>query len=143
MKKLRILSLISCLILLFFCVFVLSACDDVEKVTFKESDFYGTWVYVRDTMEYNNADSVEFLNNDGQLTVKYDDIYSISMKIFTGELKGNSVFCIDDNYSDGYVYRIFTMDDSKSFITLTELGSTGEVYFTGKFCSDYSYNNRD
>lgn len=142
MKKLRVLSLISCLILLFSCVFVLSACDDVEKVTFKESDFYGTWVYVWDTMNYNLADSVEFLNKDGQLTVKFDDTYS--MKIFTGELKGNSVFCIDDNYSNGPLYKIFTMDDSKSFITLTDLEPTsGDVYFTGKFCSDYSYNNRD
>lgn len=143
MKKLRILGLISCLILLFSCVFVLSACDDVEKVTFKESDFYGTWVYVWDTMNYNRADSVEFLNKDGQLTVKFDNTYS--MQTFTGELKGNSVFCKDDNYSsDGYVYRIFTMDDSKSFITMTILlnESVSEVS-TAKFCSDYSYNNRN
>ncbi len=141
MKKLRIFSLISCLILLFFCVFALSACDDVEKVTFNESDFYGTWLYVRDTMEYNNADSVEFLNNDGQLTVKYDDTHS--MKTLSGQLKGNSVFCIDDNYSDGFLYRIFTMDNSKSFITLTVLEPAGEIYFTGKFCSDYSNINRN
>lgn len=142
MYKRKILTLSICLILLFSCVFVLSACDDVEKVTFKESDFYGTWVYVWDTMNYNRADSVEFLNKDGQLTVKFDNTYS--MQTLTGELKGNSVFCKDDNYSDGYVYRIFTMDDSKSFITMTILlnESVSEVS-TAKFCSDYSYANRN
>ena len=142
MYKRKILTLSICLILLFSCVFVLSACDDVEKVTFKESDFYGTWVYVWDTMKYNIADSVEFLNENGQLIVKYDD--RLSMNIYDGVLKGNSIICIEENFSfDDYGYFIFTMDDSKSFITMTAMYRSGEILSTCKFCSDYSYINRN
>lgn len=143
MKKLRVLGLISCLILLFSCVFVLSACDDVEKVTFKESDFYGVWVYVRGTASGDYLDSVEFVNENGQLKVKMDR--GLKRLTYDAVLKGNSVIFIDDHFSaydDGYF--IFTMDDSKSFITMTTMYySSGEVDDTAKFCSDYSYANRN
>ncbi len=143
MKKLRVLGLISCLILLFSCVFVLSACDDVEKVTFKESDFYGVWVYVRGTASGDYLDSVEFVNENGQLKVKMDR--GLKRLTYDAVLKGNSVIFIDDHFSaydDGYF--IFTMDDSKSFITMTTMYySSGEVHDTAKFCSDYSYANRN
>ena len=151
MKKLRILGLISCLILLFSCVFVLSACDDVEKVAFKESDFYGTWAYVWSTQTPNESidnppreDSVEFLNVDGQLTVKYGNY----RKLWTGdaELKGNSVIAKIYNYviDDEFTYFIFTMDNSKSFITAHAKSPTdGRIWLgTWKYCSDYSYINR-
>lgn len=154
MKKLRILGLISCLILLFSCVFVLSACDDVEKVTFKESDFYGVWVYVWSTQKPNEStddpfslprqDSVEFLNVDGQLTVKYGD----DDKLWTAdaELKGNSVIAKIYNYigDEEFTYFIFTMDNSKSFITAhRKMSTNGKIWSTWKYCSDYSYANRD
>lgn len=142
MKNTKILTVSICLILLFSCVFVLSACDDVEKVTFEESDFYGAWLYVWDTMKYNIADSVQFLNENGQLIVKYDD--RLSMNIYDGVLKGNSIICIEENFSfDDYGYYIFTMDDSKSFITMTAMYRSGEILSTCKFCSDYSYANRN
>lgn len=142
MKKLRILGLISCLILLFSCVFVLSACDDVEKVTFKESDFYGTWAYVKGTVRNDHLDSVEFVNENGQLKVKMDG--SSSRLSYDAVLKGNSIICIEDNFTyNDYGYLIFTMDDSKSFITMTAKYRSGEVLYTAKFCSDYSYINRN
>lgn len=142
MKKLRILGLISCLILLFSCVFVLSACDDVEKVTFKESDFYGTWAYVKGTVLYDYLDSVEFVNENGQLKVKMDR--GLTRKSYDAVLKGNSIIFIDDHFTyDDYGYFIFTMDDSKSFITMTTMYRSGKVSNTAKFCSDYSYANLD
>lgn len=142
MKKLRILGLISCLILLFSCVFVLSACDDVEKVTFKESDFYGTWAYVKGTVLYDYLDSVEFANENGQLKVKMDR--GLTRKSYDAVLKGNSIIFIDDHFTyDDYGYFIFTMDDSKSFITMTTMYRSGKVSNTAKFCSDYSYANLD
>lgn len=143
MYKRKILTLSICLILLFSCVFVLSACDDVEKVTFKESDFYGVWVYVRGTASGDYLDSVEFVNENGQLKVKMDR--GLKRLTYDAVLKGNSVIFIDDHFSaydDGYF--IFTMDDSKSFITMTTMYySSGEVHDTAKFCSDYSYMNND
>ena len=142
MKKLRILGLISCLILLFSCVFVLSACDDVEKVTFKEIDFYGTWAYVKGTVLYDYLDSVEFVNENGQLKVKMDR--GLTRKSYDAVLKGNSIIFIDDHFTyDDYGYFIFTMDDSKSFITMTTMYRSGKVSNTAKFCSDYSYANLD
>lgn len=142
MKKLRILGLISCLILLFSCVFVLSACDDVEKVTFKESDFYGTWAYVKGTASSDSYDSVEFVNENGQLKVKMDR--GLQRLSYDAVLKDNSIIFIDDHFtSDDYGYFIFTMDDRKSFITLTKKFRSGEVKGTAKFCSDYSYMNND
>ena len=142
MKKLRILGLISCLILLFSCVFVLSACDDVEKVTFKESDFYGTWVYVRGTAVRDYLDNVEFVNENGQLKVKMDR--GLQRLSYDAVLKDNSIIFIDDDFTyDDYGYFIFTMDDSKSFITMTSMYRSGEVSDTAKFCSDYSYMNND
>lgn len=143
MYKRKILTLSICLILLFSCVFVLSACDDVEKVTFKESDFYGVWVYVRGTASGDYLDSVEFVNENGQLKVKKD--FGLKRLTFDAVLKGNSVIFIYDNFSpDGdYGYYIFTMDDSKSFITMTAMYRSGEVSDTAKFCSDYSYANLD
>ena len=142
MKKLRILGLISCLILLFSCVFVLSACDDVEKVTFEESDFYGTWAYVKGTVLYDYLDSVEFVNENGQLKVKMDR--GLTRKSYDAVLKGNSIIFIDDHFTyDDYGYFIFTMDDSKSFITMTTMYRSGKVSNTAKFCSDYSYANLD
>lgn len=143
MYKRKILTLSICLILLFSCVFVLSACDDVEKVTFKESDFYGTWVYVKGTVLGDYNDSVEFVNENGQLKVKMD--FGLQRLTFDAVLKGNSVIFIYDNFSlDGdYGYYIFTMDDSKSFITMTSMYRSGKVADVAKFCSDYSYANLD
>lgn len=142
MKKLRILGLISCLILLFSCVFVLSACDDVEKVTFEESDFYGVWVYVKGTAQGDYLDSVEFVNENEQLKVKMDE--GLNRLSYDAVLKGNSIICIIDHFTDDdYGYYFFTMDDSKSFITYTSMFRSGEVLDTAKFCSDYSYMNND
>ncbi len=142
MKNTKILTVSICLILLFSCVFVLSACDDVEKVTFKESDFYGVWVYVRGTASGDYLDSVEFVNENGQLKVKMDR--GLKRLTYDAVLKGNSVIFIDDHFtSDDYGYFIFTMDDSKSFITMTTMYRSGEVLDTAKFCSDYSYMNND
>lgn len=143
MKNTKILTVSICLILLFSCVFVLSACDDVEKVTFKESDFYGTWAYVKGTVLGDYEDSVEFVNENGQLKVKMD--FGLQRLTFDAVLKGNSVIFIYDNFSfDGdYGYYIFTMDDSKSFITMTSMYRSGKVSDVAKFCSDYSYANRN